>query len=104
MAPKFLAPLKTDTVFREVQTSYTENYFIIGVSKNTSLNGYTPHNKKLLCYPYNFLTLSNNNGVAVPLNYEDFSTSNCGFRVIGSLCPRWFCKNNPKKLQKCRRK
>lgn len=87
MAPKFLAPLKTDTVFREVQTSYTENYFIIGVSKNTSLNGYTPHNNKLLCYPYNFLTLSNNNGVAVPLNYEDFSTSNCGFRVIGSLCP-----------------
>lgn len=87
MAPKFLAPLKSDTVFREVETSYTENYFIIGVSKNTSLNGYTPRNKKLLCYPYNFLTLSNNNGVAVPLNYEDFSTSNCGFRVIGALCP-----------------
>ena len=36
------------------------------------LNGYTPRNNKLKCFPYRYLTVSNNSGVAIPLKYERF--------------------------------
>lgn len=36
------------------------------------VNGYTPRNKKLLCYPYKYLLVSNNAGAAVPYKYEKF--------------------------------
>ena len=38
----------------------------------TTINGYTPKNKKLFTYPYNCLYLSNNNGTDVIYHYEDF--------------------------------
>lgn len=38
----------------------------------TTINGYTPKNKKLFTYPYNCLYLSNNNGTDVVFHYEDF--------------------------------
>lgn len=57
---------------------YTKN-----VTKQTTLNGYTPINKKLLCYPYNYLLETNNNGSSTILYYEKFSTSNCQFSIGG---------------------
>lgn len=39
-----------------------------------TLDGYTPINNKLLCYPYNYLTVSNNNGSDVIYRLEDFYT------------------------------
>lgn len=39
----------------------------------TSLNGYTPRNKKLLQYPYNFLRLQTANNENVDLRYERFN-------------------------------
>ena len=53
------------------------------ITKQTTLNGYTPRNKKLLTYPYNVLVLDNNNGSSVTMKYEDFSTSDCEFEVEG---------------------
>ena len=53
------------------------------VNKQTTLNGYTPINKKLLTFPYNYLVMSNNNGTSNILHYERFTTSNCGFRIKG---------------------
>lgn len=53
------------------------------ITKQTTLNGYTPKNKKLLTYPYNFLILDNNNGSSNILQYENFSTSNCVFEIAG---------------------
>ena len=38
----------------------------------TTINGYTPKNKKLFTYPYNYLYLSNNNGTDIVFHYEDF--------------------------------
>ena len=52
-------------------------------SKQNTLNGYSPKNAKLLCYPYNYLLLSNNSGSSNVLRYEDFSTSNCKFEIEG---------------------
>lgn len=53
------------------------------VTKQTTLNGYTPTNNKLLCYPYNYLLHSNNSGSANILKYELFSTTDCKFEVEG---------------------
>lgn len=52
-------------------------------AKQTKLNGYTPKNKKLLCYPYNYLVLSNNSGTSNILHYEHFSGSQCEFEIEG---------------------
>lgn len=39
----------------------------------TTIDGYTPHNQKLLTSPFQYLILSNNNGTANILNYEYFT-------------------------------
>lgn len=56
------------------------------LSKPTSLNGYTPVNKKLLTYPYSYFIGSNNAGSTYVYHYEDFTTSDCRFQVVGALC------------------
>lgn len=48
-----------------------ENDTNLQLTHNT-LEGYTPKNNKLLCYPYRYLMVSNNNGGAVVYNFEDF--------------------------------
>ena len=40
---------------------------------NNSLNGYTPKNKKVYAYPYNYLLLSNNNGETYTYRFERFN-------------------------------
>ena len=52
--------------------------------KQTTLDGYTPVNKKLLTYPYNYLLLDNNNGSSNILQYENWvNSNNCLFEVAG---------------------
>lgn len=43
------------------------------LSRPSSINGYTPRNKKLLTAPYQYILLSNNNGGVNELDYEYFS-------------------------------
>lgn len=45
------------------------------VTKPTTINGYTPKNKKVLCFPYRYLLHSNNNGQADILHYEGWSNA-----------------------------
>ena len=57
-----------------------------------NLNGYVPKNKKLLCYPYCYLLMSNNNGGNVIYNYEYFETNasteySIDFLIRGVLTP-----------------
>lgn len=47
--------------------------------KNQLPNGYKPRNKKLFCYPYNQLWVSNNQGTVNEYRYEDFKTDKDGF-------------------------
>ena len=42
------------------------------VSRNTTLDGYTPHNNKCFCSPFNYIYASNNAGQDVQYRYEDF--------------------------------
>lgn len=53
------------------------------ITKPTSIGSYTPANKKVLTYPYNYLVLDNNNGVSNILEYELFSTNDCVFEIKG---------------------
>ena len=50
-------------------------------TKPTSLNGYTPTNKKLLSFPYFYLLVSNNNGQSTILKWENFSTAKAKFTL-----------------------
>lgn len=57
-----------------------------------TLDGYSPKNAKCYCYPYNFLTMSNNNGEVYTYNFEDFDGSASGgtniyptFEAYGTL-------------------
>lgn len=51
--------------------------------RQTTLNGYTPKNKKLLCYPYNYLMISNNAGDDNVYHWEDFASSAAWFDLKG---------------------
>ena len=41
-------------------------------TKPTTINGYTPKNKKLLTWPFCYFNVSNNAGTSTPYHYEDF--------------------------------
>ena len=57
------------------------------ITAQQSLNGYTPRNKKLLTYPYNFLEVCNNSGGSVIYKYEQFVNNTPKFNVDGAVCP-----------------
>lgn len=43
------------------------------ITRNTKIDGYTPHNNKLFCAPYNALYLTNNAGADCSYEYEMFN-------------------------------
>lgn len=50
------------------------------------IDGYTPKNNKMYTYPYNFMYVTNINGVGVPFPYEYFSDpDNCTFGLAGDM-------------------
>lgn len=59
----------------------------------SSIDGYTPKNKKLFTYPYNYLILSNNAGVTNEVRYELWPTSDMTFMywAVGVTMPEAFC-------------
>lgn len=72
----------------------------INLTRPNNLNGYTPKNNKLLCYPYNALTITNNSGTQVEYRYEDFVNNNPVFSLVGvpsPSCSVWLYPNNYKK-------
>ena len=87
LAPKFLAPLNTQALEREVLSSNTTQNYSITMSKNYGLNGYSPRNNKLKTFPFCYMLASNNQGGNAIYHYEDFSTSSCNFTVKGALAP-----------------
>lgn len=55
--------------------SFTKNH--------SDLNGYKPKNKKLFTYPYNFLRVTNNNGMQTDLSFELFGAEESTFLGYG---------------------
>ena len=52
-------------------------------TKPSTVNGYTPKNKKLLTWPFCYFNISNNAGGCVPYRYEDFTSVQ--FKVEGTF-------------------
>ena len=63
-------------------------------TRPTTVNGYTPKNKKLLTYPFCFFNISNNAGTCLPYRYEDFS-SNISFKTEGTFGASGNVKTTP---------
>ena len=59
------------------------------IVKASTLNGYTPRNKKLLTYPYCYILMNNGNGGNAIYHYELFKNSNqyCYFEIDNAICP-----------------
>ena len=83
---------------------YTASYSILHTTGNigvpASLNGYTPKNNKLFCYPYNYFYITNNVGTDVEYHYEDFINNVAVFRTIGSITPGCSIKCYPLNYKK----
>lgn len=61
------------------------------ISKPTTLDGYQPKNNKMLCFPYQFLDISNNAGNNNIYHYELFkgggssASATCNFKIYGAI-------------------
>lgn len=81
------------SLFNDVTGCGTLSYLI---ERNSSVDGYTPRNKKLLTYPYNFMYVSNNAGGGATYHYEKFGDpSTCQLRIAGCLSPEGSTKLYP---------
>lgn len=59
---------------------------LVGLDINTTINGYTPKNKKLFVAPYNYIQVSNHVGQGAEFNYEDFTNPlHVDFNVFGAF-------------------
>lgn len=52
---------------------------------NESLDGYTPKNKKMYTYPYNYLKVDNANGSSIQLRYEFFHDRTPSFKIASTI-------------------
>ena len=87
--PKFLTPIQqgspipdqidypTDPIVQDYQLNPTFQY----------IDGYEPKNKKLFCYPYNFLQVSNNCGQTANYRWEDWreQAEQYKFKICGTM-------------------
>ncbi|MEE0137743.1 hypothetical protein [Fusobacterium ulcerans] len=72
----------------------------ITISMPTTFDTYTPKNNKVLCYPYNCLTMTNNSGTMAEYHYEDFVNNTPVFNLVGlqtPSCPMFIYPVNYKK-------
>ena len=100
MYPKNLVILNDDEAWDDERickrVKQAGSLFHICGRNDVLYGGYTPRNKKLLTYPYNFLYATNNNGTSAVYRYERFSTpSACTFQMCGALSPEGVVKMYP---------
>lgn len=65
---------------------YTDSETILAntsVPFQTTLNGYSPKNNKMLTFPYNYFYVSNTVGADVEFHYEDFVSNAPSFKTVG---------------------
>lgn len=56
-------------------------------ARPTSIDGYTPRNKKLLQYPYLYLGFNPQNGSKKIYRYEDFTSATPSFKIMSEINP-----------------
>lgn len=83
----------TDKIFKYVE--YARPLDVTIDKKQEKLGDYTPKNKKLLTYPFNFLYCTNNAGSSAMYRYERFANDLCEFSLTGALSPDGSVKISP---------
>ena len=78
---------QTGIKFAIVKTSNSATSMVSNkaITINNTIDGYTPKNKKLLTYPYNYLYVTNNGGNDTIYKYEDFTNNNPAFNIDGII-------------------
>ena len=96
ICPTWLAPITGGTVY--VDESATVSSQSLGISRISTLDGYTPKNKKLLTYPYCYIGMSNGIGQFNTYRQERWSLTNNEMKVdmLGVLVPSASIKAIPK--------
>ena len=76
-----------DIRFAIAKTSSTATSLVsdVSISSPSTINGYSPKNNKLKCYPYNYLYITNNAGGDITYNYEDFVNNTANINVDGVI-------------------
>ena len=84
----FMLPWQFASSITSAPAASITNYFDIRKNGSYLLGSYRPRNKKLMCYPYNLMYITNNQGNTAEFKWEDFATPiNCQFNVWGNVSP-----------------
>lgn len=76
------------TLFHTQMTQLEETAFT-DLSDTSTSDSYIPQNKKMLCYPYKFMTADNYNGSVVQYRWENFNTvGSATFIIEGCAMPK----------------
>ena len=67
------------------RSGYNTTVTLPAISSNQSLDGYTPKNKKLYTYPYNYYQVNNASGQSLSLRYEFFESLTPKLYIIATL-------------------
>ena len=91
VTPKWLIPDSSSHHYAgsPIQTSSTVATQELGITRISSLDGYTPNNKKCLTYPYCYILGTNGAGSTAIYQQELWSLNNSNemvFRMYGTLC------------------
>ena len=77
---------QTVYIYLPAESSYASTLLdTTTVSRNTTIDGYSPKNNKLFTYPYNYLYATNNAGADTIYRYEDFLDATPKFYMGGTL-------------------
>lgn len=67
------------------RSGYNTTVTLNAISSNQTLDGYTPKNKKLYTYPYNYYQVNNASGQSLSLRYEFFESLTPKLYIIATL-------------------
>lgn len=95
MCPRWLTGISDGAIAATIGRSETAKTRQKEYSKSSTLDSYTPRNKKLLCHPYQYLYVDNNAGSSAIYEYEKFSDSSCKFEMCGVVTPGCSIRLNP---------
>lgn len=93
---------QTGIKFAVVQTSNSATSMVSNkeITINNTIDSYTPKNKKLLTWPYNYLYITNNGGNDAIYKYEDFTNNKPTFNIDGIITTGCSVKLYPLKYKK----
>lgn len=73
-----ILPTSTSATTLNTSTSFTTP---------STIDGYTPVNNKVKCYPYSYFYVTNNVGSDIEFHYEDFVSNSASFKTVGIITP-----------------